>query len=361
MTTDPVSGLADLFSDPKPPEATLPGPVQLPPDTPVEDPEDLVTEKAKNAWQELKNREKASRRAAMELQAQIEEMKKTAATVAEERVKFAEELKARDDHNKQLEEELGKLTLEHQPEFRQKYDAPIDELASRVVSTLKAATDVTDPKQLDDIAGTLMTTSDDNFTHMVSKLSAPVQGSLLNFRNEFAELTAARNHAIEEWRATQAGVIETDAQDRIVERAARRRDMAEQAIEFTKATTPPDKRLPILSEPEYARDIEAVDAAFRGFMQEAKDEAIARAAYQGYLMPVVMRQVAHLAEALQQWQQAYYTVQGVRSPPAMPMRVQANRAAQPPPPPAPVIEPGRNFNDTVENTVAATLRRAGIV
>ena len=362
VSTQPVGDVSAMFSDKvtQVPEVT-PASTALPPDTPIEDPPDLQTEKAKNAWQELKQREKQSRRAAQEMQAQLEEMKKAADQVAAERVKFADELKQRDDRIKELDDELGKLTLEHRPEFREKYDKPLDEVAGQVEATLRAATDITDEKQLAELADDLLSASDSDFTTMVSKLPAPVQGSLLNSRNSFAQLMSARNNAISEWRATQAGVTETNAQEQIVERAARRRDMAEAAIEFTTRTMPSDQRPPVLLDPTFAKDVENVTQSFRGFMQEAKDEAIARAAFQGFLMPVMKRQIALLAEGLEEWKAAYYATKGIRNPPALAMRVQTGEGVAPVSTPPPAIEPGQNFKSTVENTVAATLKRSGLM
>lgn len=360
VSTEPVKSVASRFLDPETPapeqKTTT---AQLPPDTPVEDPPDLVTEKAKNAWQELKAREKASRQYALEVKAQLEEAIKSGQLVAGERVELANGLKERDDRIKALEEELGKLTLEHKPEFREKYDVPMKDISAQVEGVLKDATDIEDPAQLAQVTESLLTASDEAFNRMVSKLPSPVQGSLLDKRRQFGQLSQARELAVNEWRTTQDGVTAEDKQRQVVEHATRRRALAEQAIEFTKVLTKPEDRLPILTETEYAADVEQADRDFRGFMQEAKDESIARAAYQGFLMPVVLRQVAYLAEAVDQWRSAYNALKGIRNPPSMAMRVQSARE-EAPPPAAPVIEPGRNFKDTVENTVMATLKRGGL-
>lgn len=355
VSTAKVTDFSDVFKL-KEAEAPKTGEkVQLPLDTDVPDPEDLQTDKARNAWQELKSREKALRAAAVELQRRLDEAVKQGSLVASERAQFAEELKTRDDRIKSLEDELGKLSLEHRPEFRDKYDKPMTDLLGQVVGVLTDSVNA-EADKINDIARDLMDASDADFNKMVGQLPASVQGSLLDKRRAYNTLADARDHAVAEWRTTQAGVEEVSSQQQIAQRAERRRDMAEYAIRFAKEITPPEKRLPIFAENTYSEDIAAADQAFRGFMQEADEGQLANAAYRGMLTPVLVRQIALLAEAVDQWRSAYEQSRGLRHPSVSAIRIRSEEPAPSVPKEVSPLVPGKNFHGTVENTIAETLR-----
>ena len=95
-------------------------------------------------------------------------------------------------------------------------------------------------------------------------------------------------------------------------------------------------------------------------MQEADDKAIARAAYQGFLVPVMQRQLAFMAEAASAWKEAYYAVNNLGKPPAGPMMVQSSIPIAPPVAAKPKVVEGMNFQDTVENTVESVLKQNGM-
>ena len=352
MSTAPVVDAASRFTD-KVTEAPAAAVPQMQ-DTGADpaQPENMDA-KANEAWKYLKQQLRAARADNDALRARIDEVAKGAGTVAKERAQFADALKERDDHIKELEERLGRLDLEATPEFRAKYDAPIEKLAVQVSEVLRAETGLQDDK-IRATSEAVLTATDEEFNQMVSNLPAPVQGSLLDKRVQFSRLASARNNAVKEWRTTKAGVEAVDDQQKVVERASRRRDLAEAAIKFSTETTPPQNRLSVLSESTYSDDVRTVTDQFRGFMQEANDAEIARAAYQGFLMPVVQRQIAYLVSALSEMRNYATTLRGVSLPPVSSMRV-VGSPPPPPPPPIPAVEPGQHFQATVENTVVNAL------
>ena len=362
ISTDPVVDIADRFRTPvtPPPGADGAPSVEIPPDTPVETPDEVQTsEKAKSAWEIIRERERQSRHAAVQLQQQLAEAQKQAAAVADERQKFAEELKGRDERIRQLEEDLGKLDLSHRPEFRHQYDEPMAGVKDEFRAALDAAAEL-DEAALDENVDKLLSVSDTEFNRLVAQLDAAAQGSLWDKRRRFRELDVARSHAMQEWRSTQDGLARVDEQEQLTRRAQRMSELADSAIAFTQRTMPLDQRPTVLSEATYAGDVANADKQFRSFMQVANEEEVARVAYQGFLVPVMQRQVALLAEALETMQNAYYSLRGAGAPPALPMRT---RSATPPPaapaaPANPVIDKGGSFANTVENTVMGVLQRA---
>lgn len=361
VSTAPVSDLdvASMFKTPT--TEAPPAPPPLPPDTPVQAPPEIEqNEKARSAWEILRTRERESRHRAEALQAQLESVSKQAGSVAAERAKFAEELQGRDDRIHELEDRLGKFDLASRPEFRRQYDDQMDAVAGSFRDALKDAAEIDDDNALDDTTKKLLSVNDAEFTRMVSKLPATAQGSLWDKRREFLGIANARESALAEWRSSQKGVEATDDQRRVVETAERRRALAEQAIDFTNAQLPANRRPSVLSEATYRKDVDSVTEQFRGFMQVATDDELARVAYQGFLVPVMQRQVAFLAEAVGKWREAYYAIRGAGAPPAMPIRVQSEQPPAPPAPPAPKVvdAPGRGFSDVVQGTIADNINRA---
>ena len=359
VSTEPVSQLdiASMFKTPT--TEAPPSPAQLPPDTPVETPPEIEhNEKAKSAWEILRNRERESRHLAESLKVQLEQTSRQAGAVAEERAKFADELKSRDDRIHELEDELGKLSLEHKPEFRHQYDEPMEKVAQAFRDALKDAAEI-DDDNLAETAKKLLSMNDSDFNRMVAQLPATAQGSLWDKRREYVGIATARSNAIAEWRTAQAGVAATDAQRQVIQNTERRRTLAEQAIDFTNTQLPQDRRPSVLSEATYKEDVDSANQQFRGFMQVASDDELARVAYQGFLVPVMQRQVAFLAEALGKWRDAYYAIRGAGAPPALPMRVQTQTPAEPPAPVAPKVTEGSgSFSNTVRDTIVDGIRGA---
>ena len=356
VSTDPVGDIAGRFRTP-----VTPAPEQkaeLPPDTPVEAPPEIEgNEKAKSAWEILRNRERESRHLAESLKSRLEETSRQAGAVAEERQQFADELKARDERIAQLEDELGKLDLSHRPEFRHQYDEPMAGVKSEFRAALDAAAEMT-PETLDATAEKLLAVDDTEFNRLVAQLDAAAQGSLWDKRRRFRELDLARSHAVQEWKSTQAGLAAVDQQEQVAKRAQRMAALADGAINFTQRLMPADQRPSVLGESTYAEDVKNADGQFKSFMQVANEEEIARVAYQGFLVPVMQRQVAYLVEALETMQDAYYRLRGAGAPPALPMR---SKPPAPPPPPAPanpVVDRGGSFSNTVENTMMNVLNQA---
>jgi hypothetical protein len=358
VSTEPVSQLDISAMFKTPTTEAPPPPAQLPPDTPVETPPEIEhNEKAKSAWEILRNRERESRHLAESLKTQLEQTSRQAGAVAEERARFADELKSRDDRIHELEDELGKLSLEHKSEFRHQYDEPMEKVAQSFRDALMDAAEIDDEDELAETTKKLLSMNDSEFNRMVAQLPATAQGSLWDKRREYIGIATARRNAISEWRTAQAGVAATDAQRQVIQNTERRRTLAEQAIDFTNTQLPQDRRPSVLSEATYKEDVDSANQQFRGFMQVASDDELARVAYQGFLVPVMQRQVALLAEALGKWRDAYYAIRGAGAPPALPMRVQTQTPIEPPAPVTPKVTEGSgSFSNTVRDTIVDGIR-----
>lgn len=358
VSTDSVDAL-DIGARFRTPVTDAPAaPTALPPDTPVDAPPEIErNEKAKSAWEILRNRERESRHLAESLQARLEEITKQAGSVADERARFADELKSRDDKIHELEDRLGKAEISASESFRHQYDEKMDAAALSLREALQEAAEL-DDAALDDTVKKLLAVNDADFNRMVSQLPSAVQGSLWDKRREYRNISTAREKAIAEWRTAQAGVSETEKQRKVIEHTARRRDLAEQAIDFTNTQMKPEDRPAVLAEDTYKADIESANHQFRGFMQVANDDEIARVAYQGFLVPVMQRQVAYLVEALGKWRDAYYAIRGAGAPPALPIRTQQATPATPiaPAVAAPIVDRGGSISNVIQDTITRAVR-----
>lgn len=351
--------IGSLFKTPTTDAPAVPPP--LPPDSPVQAPPEIEqNERAKSAWEILRNRERESRHRAEALQTQLEAMAKQAGAVADERARFAAELQGRDDKIHELEEKLGKADLASSPEFRRQYDEKMDAVSERFSEALKAAAEI-DDAVLAETVDKLLATSDSEFTRLVSQLPAAAQGSLWDKRREYRGIATARESAIAEWKTARAGVEKTDEQRQVVENAERRRALAEQAIDFTNSKIDPRHRPTVLSEDTYKQEVESANKQFRGFMQVATDDEIARVAYQGFLVPVMQQQIAFLADAVGQYRDAYFALRGAGAPPALPIRTQSEKrpmAPEAPVAPKVIDRGGGGFSGVVQDTLSATIRSA---
>lgn len=356
VSTDPVGDVAARFMEsPAPVPTAGDTPAKVPDAREVPEPEDM-TDKAKYAWQELRGQLKQYKGLAQQYKDQLDKVVHDGEGLAAERSKFADEIKAREDRIAELEDRVGKLDLESSAAFQDQYDRPMGGLIDQVAAVLNESADIP-ADNLEDTAINILTADDAEFNRMVAKLPAAVQGSFLDKRVQYNRLDAAREHALQEWRSTQDGSKTIAEQERVAERAVRRRDLAQSAIDYTTKMIPPGERPAVLSEATYADDIASVNKQFTDFMQVAKEQDLSRAAYQGFLVPVMQRQLAYMTEAMTKWRDYAYALRGAGTPPASPMRVTGTVA----PPAAPPVEPkvldGQNFGTTVQNTVEGILSK----
>ena len=356
VSTNPVGDVASRFVDrpaPAPTSAGAPGPV--PEAREVPEPEEM-TDKAKYAWQELRGQLRQYKGLAQQYKDQLDKAVHDGEGLAAERSRFADEIKAREDRIAELEDRVGKLDLESNAAFQEQYDRPISGLVDQVSAVLSESAEIPQDK-LEEVATNILTADDAAFNRMVAKLPAAVQGSFLDKRVQFARLDAAREHALQEWRSTQDGTQTVAEQERVAERAVRRRELAQSAIDYTTKMLPPDERPAVLSESTYADDVASVNRQFADFMQVAKEQDLSRAAYQGFLVPVMQRQLAYMTDAMTKWRDYAYALRGAGAPPASPMRVVGASAPVAMPPVEPKVVDGQNFGTTVQNTVEGLLSR----
>jgi hypothetical protein len=347
-STDALSAASftGMFDDPVPGTEQTPVEVQLP-TYEVAPPENL-SDRGRNAWGELRHREKQAREYAERLKGELAKMKETQSQFATEREQFVASMKAKDDELTALKTRIGQADLTRTTEFRERYDAPLSQAQANLDAVIADEIIGADtPEGLARIREAVLA-SDDKFHHFISKLGTDAQIRLTDKRREYMNVAADRAHAIENWEVTSRGLTETAAQENAAERAMIRQRHADEAIKFNTSTVPLDHRPLVLTDDFYVDDVKTANQAFSDFMQTATEDKIARAAHLGYLMPVMSRALSQALAEARKYQEQYYVARGLMKP-GMSMSSPAPRMAPiQPPKPAEPNRPSESAADVLD-------------
>ena len=322
-----------------------------PADTPIAEPENMG-EKAKNAWAELRSRERALRQVAADRQKQIAELKEAQEKFQRERTQMADALKKKDDELKASTERLGKLDLSGSLEFRQRYDQPLGQAVANLDAVIHDEIEGADSEEeVAKIRDFIVRGSDTDFQEYIAGLPVDAQGSLIEKRRTCLELAAQRQQALDRWQDTRKGLTASAAQQNAADAALARQRYAEDAIRFNAAELPPDRRAYVLTDSAFGEDVANANEEFKAFMQTATDEEMARAAYLGHLMPSMNRALLLALKEAREYQEALYVQRGVMRPS---VRASTPEAPKPVPPPA-VPKTVEQMNADSEAKIAAAI------
>lgn len=290
-----------------------------------------------HAWAALRAQARQAREAARRLQQENEGLRRQSEAIAAEKAKLAEAARAKEDKVHELEEHVGKVDLSQSPEFKARYDKPLESIYSEIGSLIHDNAANADGAPLEgaelQAAVERVATSDDaGFQSTVQSLPQEVQGALLLERQKINRISVERENALADWRKTRSGLEQSSVEQQVLESSRRRSEQAEKAIEAVTKLTPPDQRIPVLSIPFFADDVKNTIEGFKARMQTATDDELALAACRGAFVPVLQRALAKALEEKRQVEDAYYSIRGAVRPPVYPT---AGSVAAPPPPPPP--------------------------
>ena len=273
----PVSAtdLVNRFSPPAAPSATAPIPdipqeqnIQLPQNTP---------EHVGHAFAAARAETKQYRQLAESLKAQLEAERAKQTEFTSKETALAQQLNEANKRNADLEDKLGKLDLSQSKEFHEKYDAPLEAVQSAISSALVAAG--RQQNEALDLANQIL--GSNNPAELLSELPATTQGMIMYKLQEAANLWAARDQALNEWRTTQQGLAQVSLRENFVNDAAHRAEVAKAAIEKAKLIAPTMQ----WDDPSYnGRRDEAMQKALDWY-QKAPEDQIAAAAMEGFMAP----------------------------------------------------------------------------
>lgn len=315
LNTDKVTSdmFAGMFDDPTAPSGTPPAEDPVLPSDEVAPPENL-TERGRNAWGELRHREKQAREFAERLKGDIARMKEAQNQFNSEREQFVNALKAKDDELTALKSKVGQMDLTRSNEFKERYDQPLAQAEANLDAVIFDEISGSDtPEGLARIREAVLA-PDDQFHKFISRLGTDAQIRLTDKRREYMNVKAERALALENWETTSRSLTEQSAQENAAERAMVRKRHADAAIAFNTSTIPLEYRPLVLTDEFYVDDVSTANKAFADFMQTATEEKIARAAHLGYLMPVMSRALAQALAQARQYQEQYYVARGLMKP-----------------------------------------------
>lgn len=292
-----LPNLADRFRDPGATPPVVPT-EQTESADPTEDPEiapdPRVNPKAAHAFNKLRQ---DSRRAAEQAKALSQELlaaKQAAELAQKEREQALQDLERIRGSHETLASQLAKLNLAESPEFKQKYETPINEAVMEVVRILRTNSvegATGDPRKAEELARELLAASPREIVAATKELPDALQTLLLQKSTDMAKLTAERERALDDWKAERVNVEATMAHTVKQNEQIQRRELAEKAIDYARKVSPIYGGL---TESEQATSGE-VAAQFLAFAQFASQDELMKCAAEGFASPLLYPQVSELA------------------------------------------------------------------
>ena len=230
---------------------------------------------------------------------------------ADARVKAAEDKAAAllEEHtraktrNTELEEQVGRLSLTESQAFKAKYGAREAGIRGKLEKAL-ADYGRFDPARAQAKAAELLDAASqgpDALARSIEDLHPAIAGAAMFAAQEFAAMNQERNLEVSEWRQSLAATGVEDAKAAVVRTAEERRRLASGAL-----TQMRDSGALVYAvddaDPEAATKIAALETAFHGFMQRASPEALANAAAEGFVAPVLYAKINEQAQMINELQ-----------------------------------------------------------
>jgi len=334
-TVEPTKAdtLRGMFSRKPVDPAAPPAQSDLPPDTPIAEPQNMDA-RARNAWVESRNREKQLRQFATQQKQQIEALTAKQDEFQKERDDLAKALKERDDQLKAANEKLGKLDLSGSVEFRKRYDQPLQQAEANLDTEIHDAIDGADtPEQIARVREYILG-DDTQFQEYISGLDVDTQARLIEKRRTFIELSAQREQALADWQSTSRGLTDAAARQDAAERTIMRQRNAEAAIRRNTTELPAELRPYVVTDEDFADEVKTANEAFQAFMTTATDEEMAAAAHLGHFVPAMNRALMLALGEARQAQEELYRMRGIRNIPT-----RSSSPARPAPKPAVPAKP----------------------
>lgn len=274
---NPAEALARALA-PDPPE---PQAGDSPPEPDPDLPPDPKADKANHRWAELRARVK-------EAEAKIAEYEGKAKSAGEEltraQTEFAEKLAAEQAKVAQLEESLGRISLENSPKFKERYDADFQAIVKKTANTLTRYGGVDEDKAVAR-AQRILRASPEEIVELVKELPSSVAGAVITHSSEAQALMERRQLELDTWRESQAAAAHDEARESMVAKVTQRRDMANAAIQeaINSGVSIYD-----VSHPQLAERAQELTKEFMGFAQAATPDDLMRLAAMGHAMPAYL-------------------------------------------------------------------------
>lgn len=294
-----------------------------------------------------------------QLTGQVSELKKA---YEAEQAKLAEEARKAQETARQLEEErrarveveeaLGRANLAESKEFKARFDSRQDELTHKLANVIADKTEMSDPVKAEDFARKLMVASEADVLHAIDNLPSYVQGSIYNLVQEGRQVSAERDEALTNWRATQTGLSEAEARQRAADLSLRRQEIAGRAV----AAVAGSNQIPafFVNEPEFVELRNKRLEETRAFIQTASEDDLANAAVEGMMAPLSYAIIDQLQQENDRLRGQIDAMFRTSSPT---LRATHGGGYTPPPPPEPTGQSVRSTHQIATDMLGPLFRK----
>lgn len=232
-------------------------------------------------WAALRARAKEAEAKAAEVEAKVKAYEEEKARIQSE---FAEKFKAEQEKAQQLEEQIGRVSLENSPKFREKYATEFGSLVNKTANTLARYAGVEKEAALEQ-ARQLLTAEPAEIVALTKKLDPSVAGAIVALSADAQALFERRQMELDAWKETQAANAHDEARESMVATVTQRREMADAAIT---AALEAGVSLYDASNPDLAEQALKITEEFRGFAQSATPDDLMKLAALGHAMPAYL-------------------------------------------------------------------------
>jgi hypothetical protein len=317
-----ISKLADRFTAP-PGQATPPAAPPAPPaDVPPPDPAafrnaDGTPDKGAYAFAQLRHNNSVLTRQVRAADERAAAAETARQTLAQQHSEVVAQLQQATKDKADLQEKVGRLSLEESPEFQARYTAKAGELQAQVAQLLVRFSG-SDPQKAETRAKELLALPTDRLAEAVADLHPSVQGAVTLAASNAAALAEQRALELKNWRQTAAAIGVEAARTEVLRTAEDRRRIATEALAAARAAGNP---LFTTSDAAGVQQAQELETAFQGFMQIATPEQLARAAAEGFGAPLLYQTIGEQQErivALEAQVRAYTQARNVPMFPSFP-------------------------------------------
>jgi hypothetical protein len=308
-------------------------------------------------WAKLRTEATSYHRKATEAEAAAETAKAESKRLAEEKAQVAAEKLESDRRVTELTEKIGKLSLAESPDFKAKYDLKRAELSSELSAALVKFAKVP-PDQADGESARLLSADPAALADMVADLNPAVGGMIMAISNRVGGIDAARDRELANWRESSAATGYEAARRTVVETAETRSVFADKALALAKSYGNP---VFTATDPQAKANAEALEQAFRGFVQTATEEQLVAAAAEGFSSAQLYDAFNALAAENEQLRNQIAGRSRAALPPVFAAPPYVRTDAPPPAPPANVTQAPKRVSpeDMVRESLARSLAAVG--
>jgi hypothetical protein len=328
--------------------ASDPGIPEAPPATPGRAP----TQAELFTWAKLRTEATAFHKQAAEAMSAAEAAKAEAKRLAEEKAQVAAEKLEADRKVTELTEKIGKLSLAESPEFKSKYDLKRAELSNELSAALVKFAKIP-PDQANGESARILSADPASLADMVADLNPAVGGMIMAIANKVGGIDAAREQELANWRESSAAHGYEEARRSVVETAETRSVFADKALALAKSYGNP---VFTATDPEAKAQADALEQAFRGFVQTATEEQLVAAAAEGFSSAQLYDAFNALAAENEQLRNQIAGRTRAALPPMFAAQPYVRTDAPPPAPPANVTPVTKRV--TPEDMVRESLSRS---